>query len=284
MPYFKVGKENSGNIELYYEDHGSGKPIVLIHGWPLSGRSWEKQTSFLLNAGYRVILYDRRGFGDSSYPTTGYDYDTFAHDLHRLITKLDLHEATLVGFSMGTGEVARYLGSYGSKQVEKAVFISSIPPFLSKANDNPNGMDPSVFDEIMNAISEDRLAYLTKFLSNFYNFDLLKGNRVSAEVVQESWNIAADASPKGTRDCVATWGTDFRKDLSRIDIPTLIIHGTADRILPFALTGPRLHEALPNSRFLAVDDGPHGLIWTHAEVVNRELLDFLKEEKMKKAA
>jgi pimeloyl-ACP methyl ester carboxylesterase len=275
MPYINIGKENSGNIDLYYEDHGAGKPVVLVHGWPLSGRSWEKQVTVLLEAGYRVITYDRRGFGESSKPTTGYNYDTFAKDLHKLITMLELRNLTLVGFSMGGGEVARYLGTYGTKGVSKAVFISSIPPFLLKTPGNPDGMDGSVFDGIKKGLAADRLAFLSAFFTNFYNVDVLKGKLISDEVVRHSWNIAAGASPKGTLDCVSAWLTDFRKDLARIDVPTLVIHGDADRILPIAATGKRTHELVKGSKLVVVEGGPHGLTWTHAEKVNRALLNFL---------
>ena len=274
MNYITVGKENSCNIDIYYEDHGTGKPVVLIHGWPLSGASWEKQVPVLLAADRRVISYDRRGFGNSSKPTYGYDYDTFAEDLNKLILTLDLHNIMLVGFSMGGGEVARYLGKYGSKRVERVVFLSSVPPFLLKTPDNPSGVDKSVFDGIMKAISVDRLAFLSKFFSDFYNVDILEGKRVSNQVVQFSWSVAAGASPKGTFDCVSAWLTDFRKDLARIDVPTLIIHGDADRILPIDATGRLLHEAIKGSRYVEIKDGPHGIIWTHSEEVNRELLAF----------
>ncbi len=275
MPYVTVGTENSGNIDLYYEDHGTGKPVILIHGWPLSGRSWEKQVPVLLDAGHRVITYDRRGFGDSSKPTSGYDYNTFAEDLHKLVTKLDLRDIALVGFSMGGGEVARYLGAHGTERVSKAVFMSSVPPFLLKTPDNPAGVDSGVFDGIKKAIAADRPAFLSKFLSDFYNFDVLGGKLISDEVVRLSWNIAAGASPKGTLDCVSAWLTDFRKDLQRIDIPTLVIHGDADRILPIAATGKRTHEAVKGSQLVVVEGGPHGITWTHAEKVNRDLLAFL---------
>jgi pimeloyl-ACP methyl ester carboxylesterase len=279
MAFISVAKENSTDIELYYEDHGTGKPVVLVHGWPLSGRAWEKQVTALLGAGYRVITYDRRGFGDSSKPTFGYDYDTFADDLHKFITKLELREVALVGFSMGGGEVARYLGKYGSDRVKKAVFLASIPPFLLKTGDNPAGVDAGVFEGIKQGIVADRPAFLTSFLANFFNTDVLGGKLVSEQVVQLSWNIAALASPKGTLDCVSAWLTDFRKDLARIDIPTLVIHGDADRILPIAATGQRTSELVKGSRLVVVKGGPHGLTWTHAEEVNRELLGFLKAGK-----
>jgi pimeloyl-ACP methyl ester carboxylesterase len=279
MPYVTVGKENSGNIDLYYEDHGAGRPVLLVHGWPLSGASWEKQVPVLLKAGRRVITYDRRGFGDSSRPVSGYDYDTFAEDLDKLITKLDLRDVTLAGFSMGGGEVARYLGKHGSQRVSRAIFISSVPPFLVKTSDNPEGVDSSVFDGIKQAISADRPAFLSKFFADFYNVDLLRGKRISDQVVQLSWNIGAVASPKGTLDCVSAWLTDFRKDLQSIKVPTLVIHGDADRILPIAATGKRTHELIKESKLVVVEGGPHGITWTHAEQVNQALMEFLGEKK-----
>jgi pimeloyl-ACP methyl ester carboxylesterase len=285
MPFVTVGQENSASIDLYYEDHGEGRPVVLIHGFPLSGRSWEKQSAALLEAGYRVITYDRRGFGQSSQPTTGYDYDTFAADLNTLMTTLDLRDATLVGFSMGTGEVARYLGTYGSARVRQAAFLAAIPPFLLKTADNPQGVDQSVFDGIMTAIRQDRFAYLTAFYDAFYNLDTFLGNRISDEVVRDSWNVAAGASPAGTLACVPTWLTDFRPDLPKIDVPTLVLHGDADRILPISATGgPRLAEAIPGSRLVVVEGAPHGLLWTHAGEVNEALLDFLGQGALALAA
>jgi non-heme chloroperoxidase len=274
--YIHVGQENSTPIELYYEDHGSGSPVVLIHGWPLSGRSWEKQLTALLAAGRRVITYDRRGFGKSSQPATGYDYDTFAEDLNKLVTTLDLRDFALIGFSMGGGEVARYIGTYGTERVSKAVFMAAVPPFLLKNQDNPNGVDGSVFDGIKQGITADRAAFLSQFLANFYNVDVLGGKLISDEVVRASWNIAVGASPIGTLECVTAWYTDFRKDLPRIDVPTLIIHGDSDRILPIEVTGKPTHEAIKGSRLAVVKGGPHGLNWTHADEVNRELVSFLK--------
>jgi len=279
MPYVTVGKENSGNIDLYYEDHGSGNPVVLIHGWPLSGASWEKQTAALLDAGYRVISYDRRGFGRSSQPSTGYDYDTFTEDLHMLVSKLKLRDFALVGFSMGGGEVARYLGTYGSEGVTKAVFIASVPPFLLKTADNPEGVDGSVFEGIKQAIAADRPAFLSAFFANFYNVNVLGGKSISSEVVQYNWNVGVAASAKGTLDCVSAWVTDFRNDLPRINVPALVIHGDADRIVPLSASGARTATAVKGARLVVVQGGPHGLTWTHAEQVNRELLDFLGEKK-----
>jgi non-heme chloroperoxidase len=275
MPFVTVGQENSAPIKIHYEDLGSGQPVVLIHGFPLSGRSWEKQTLALLGAGYRVIAYDRRGFGGSSQPSGGYDYDTFAADLNALLTELDLHDVVLAGMSMGGGEVARYLGTYGSGRVSKAAIISGVPPFLLKTPDNPEGVDKSVFDGILAAIVKDRLAYQSAFLADFYNTDTFLGDRVSQEVVTDSWNTAAGASPTGTAACVPTWYTDFRADLPKIDVPTLVMHGDADRILPIAACGIKTHEAIPGSRLVIVENAPHGLLWTHAEEVNKALLDFL---------
>jgi non-heme chloroperoxidase len=278
MPYVTVGKENSSNIELYYEDHGSGKPVVLIHGYPLSGASWEKQVPVLLHAGYRVITYDRRGFGKSSQPTTGYNYDTFAEDLHKLVTQLNLSDFSVVGFSMGGGEVARYLGKYGSKGVSKAVIISGVPPYLLKTADNPEGVDASVFAGIEKAVAADRYAFFTGFFQNFYNTDLLLGKRVSEQAVQANWNMAASASATASLACVATWHEDFREDLARIDAPTLVIHGDADRILPITAAGLRTAKLIKGARLLVVKDGPHCVTWTHAEEVNAALVSFLGEK------
>jgi pimeloyl-ACP methyl ester carboxylesterase len=275
MAYLNVGQENSCGIDLYYEDHGAGKPVVLIHGWPLSGEAWEKQVTALLAAGRRVITYDRRGFGRSSRPSGGYDYDTFSLDLHKLMTKMDLRGAALVGFSMGGGEVARYLGRYGEERVSAAVFISSVPPLLLKTPENPEGVDGKVFAGIREALAADRPAFLTKFLKDFYNFDLLGGKAVSEEVLRGNWNVAAGASPAGTLACVGAWGTDFRADLAAVSVPVLVIHGDADRILPVAATGLRTHKAVKGARLAVIKDAPHGLTWTHAEQVNRELEQFL---------
>jgi len=277
MPYITVGKENSGAIELYYEDHGSGDPIVLIHGYPLSGASWEKQTEALLSAGYRVITYDRRGFGRSSQPTNGYNYDTFAADLEKIVKKLKLTDFALVGFSMGGGEVARYIGKYAAKGVKKAVFISSVPPYLLKTADNPEGVDGSVFEGIKQAVAADRYAFFTEFFKNFYNTDLLMGKRVSEQVVDASWSVAASSSAAASLDCVPTWHEDFRQDLARVDVPTLVIHGDADRIVPFPASGQRTAALIKGARLAVIHDGPHCITWTHADEVNRELVNFLGE-------
>ena len=275
MPSITVGQENSAPIDIHYEDIGSGKPIVLIHGFPLSGRSWEKQIPGLLDAGFRVITYDRRGFGESSQPSVGYDYDTFAADLNELVTKLDLRDMAIAGFSMGGGEVARYVGNYGSERVSKAAILSGVPPHLLKTAETPNGVDQSVFDDIQAAIAGDRFAYLTAFYSDFYNLDEFLGKRISEEVVRDSWNVAAAASPVGTYACPPTWHSDFRPDLAKFDVPTLVMHGTADRILPIEGTGAYTHELVKDSRYVTIEGAPHGCLWTHADDVNRALLDFL---------
>ena len=275
MPFITVGKENSGSIDLYYEDHGSGRPVVLIHGYPLSGASWEKQVAVLLAAGRRVITYDRRGFGRSSQPTEGYNYDTFAEDLRKVVTHLQLNDFALVGFSMGGGEVARYLGRYSSQGVTQAVFLSAVPPFLLKTPDNPEGVDGSVFEGIQKAVSADRYAFFTDFFKNFYNTDVQLGKRVSEQTVQASWNIAAGASATASLACVPTWHEDFRKDLAQIEIPTLVMHGDADRILPIAASGRRTAQLIKGARLVVVKDGPHCITWTHADEVNRELSQFL---------
>lgn len=273
--YINVGQENSTPIDLYYEDHGSGRPVVLIHGFPLDGTSWEKQTRALLAAGHRVITYDRRGFGRSSQPTIGYNYDTFAEDLQKLLSDLDLRNVALAGFSMGGGEVARYLGTYGSERIRKAVFISPIVPLVLKTADNPAGVDAKVFEGIAASVDADRPAFLTAFLKDFYNLDLLGGKLISEQAVQNSWNVAVGASATSTHDSVATWTTDFRKDVARVDVPTLIIQGDADRILPIAATGLALSKAVKGSRMVTIEGGPHGILWTHGDKVSAELVKFL---------
>lgn len=282
MSYIDVGKENSTSTHLYYEDHGSGQPVVLIHGYPLSSASWEKQVPELLRAGYRVIAYDRRGFGKSSQPSTGYNYDTFAEDLHKLIHHLKLRDFVLVGFSMGGGEVARYIGKYGSKDVSRAVIIGGVPPYLLKAADNPEGVDQSVFDGIGKAVATDRYAFFTEFFKNFYNTDVNLGKRVSEQAVQASWNVASIASGIASLACVPTWYEDFRNDVAKIDVPTLVIHGDADRIVPFASAGQRTAKLVKGAELVVIKDGPHNVAWTHAGEVNSALLRFLGQQKAKR--
>ncbi len=278
MPHVTVGTENNAPIDIYFEDHGSGQPILLIHGYPLNGNSWERQERDLLAHGYRVISYDRRGFGRSSQPTVGYDYDTFAADLNALIEHLDLNNMVLVGFSMGTGEVTRYLATYGSKRVSKAALLGAIPPFLLKTDDNPEGVDGKVFADIKAAIVNDRYAYFEDFLNNFYIVDVLGGTRISDRAWQASFNVAAGSSPFATYACVDTWLTDFRADLPKIDVPVLVVHGTEDRILPFESTAARLPALVTECTLVSVEGGPHNIGWTHPNEVNAALLAFLSKQ------
>lgn len=276
MSTVTVGRENSADIEIHYEDHGAGQPVVLIHGYPLSGRGWDKQVPALLEAGYRVITYDRRGFGASSQPAVGYDYDTFAADLSVLLEHLDLGEAILVGHSMGTGEVTRYLSSYGSARAAKGVLIAPIPPFLLQAPDNPDGVPQSVFDGFVQAAAADAPAWMKGFLDNFYNAGTLLGTLVSSQAYQASWNIAAAASAVAAVACIPAWTTDFRTDLPKIDVPILVVQGDADQVLPIGKTGQRLPGLIKDVRLVVIEGGPHGIPWTHADQVNTALLDFLR--------
>ncbi|WP_061299509.1 alpha/beta fold hydrolase [Herbidospora cretacea] len=271
-----VGRENSDTIDIHFEDHGSGRPVVLIHGYPLNGASWEKQQRVLLDAGFRVITYDRRGWGKSSQPTSGHDYDTYAHDLKILLDHLNLPEVDLVGFSMGTGEVTRYLGNYGNDRVRRAVLLAAIPPFLLKTAGNPEGVDKSVFDGIKESVAHDRPAYFTKFLNDFNNVDMYMGTRISQEAWNNSFMAACLGSPYSAYKCVDTWLEDFRGDLPKIDVPVLLVHGDQDRILPYASTAARLPGLIKDLTFVTIEGGPHNIGWTHAEEVNKELLDFLE--------
>jgi len=276
MSNITVGNENGAPIELHYEDVGSGKPVVLIHGWPLSGRSWEKQVPALVEAGYRVITYDRRGFGQSSQPWNGYEYDTFAADLHKLIIHLDLHDVTLVGFSMGGGEVARYIGTYGTNRVSKAVLAGAVPPYLYKSTDNPDGgFDDEVIKGLQDGVKEDRISFLDAFTTNFFASGD-RTNLVSEEFRLYNRDIAAFASPKGTLDCILAFSkTDFRGDLDKFDVPTLIIHGDSDAIVPIEISGQKAYERIPNSQLVVIKGGPHGFNVTHVEEFNAELIQFL---------
>jgi non-heme chloroperoxidase len=284
MPFVKVGTENQADIEIHFNDHGTGRPVVLIHGYPLDGNSWERQERELLAAGYRCVSYDRRGFGRSSQPTVGYDYDTFAADLSTLLEHLDLRDVGLCGFSMGTGEVTRYLGRYGSARVRKAALFGVIPPFLLKTEDNPEGVDGQVFEGIKTAIVKDRYAFFKDFLDNFYNVDVLAPDRISDQAWQASFTVAVGSSPYASYACVDTWLTDFREDLPKIDVPTLVMHGTEDRTLPFEATAARLSELIADVTVVPVEGGPHNIGWTHPEEVNTALLDFLGGESPATAA
>jgi non-heme chloroperoxidase len=276
MPSITVGTENSAPIEIHYEDHGSGRPIVLIHGYPLDLNSWERQERVLLESGFRCISYDRRGFGRSSQPTTGYDYDTFAADLNALLDHLELDDVILCGFSMGTGEVTRYLGNYGSGRVSRAALLGAIPPFLLKTDDNPEGVDGAVFDGIKDAIVKDRYAYFRAFLDNFYNVDKLSPERISPDAWNASFQVAAGSSPYATYHVVDTWLEDFRPDLPKIDVPVLVVHGTEDRILPFPNTAARLPNLIVDCKLVPVEGGPHNIGWTHPDELNAALLEFLE--------
>ena len=276
MPYITVGQENSADIDLYYEDQGSGQPVVLIHGFPLNGASWEKQTYALLQAGYRVVTYDRRGFGDSSKPSTGYDYDTFAADLATLLDVLDLTDVVLVGFSMGTGEIARYLSRYGSDRVAKAAFLGSLEPYLLVTDDNPDGAGPpEFFQGISEDVTKDRYAFFTQFFGSFYNLDENLGSRISEEALRNSWNVATRSGAFAAAAAPLTWPTDFRPDIPAITVPTLIVHGTADNILPIDKTARKFAPLLPDATYAEVEGAPHGFLWTHGDEVNGHLLGFL---------
>ncbi|MBP3036628.1 alpha/beta hydrolase [Arthrobacter sp. zg-ZUI100] len=278
MAFISVGSENSTPIELYYEDQGAGQPVVLIHGYPLNGHSWEHQTRELLASGYRVITYDRRGFGQSSKVSVGYDYDTFAADLSILLEALDLQDVVLVGFSMGTGELARYVATYGHERVAKLAFLASLEPFLVAREDNPEGVPRAVFDGIEAAARSDRYAWYTQFFSDFYNLNENLGTRVSQEAVSGSWNTAISSAPVAAYAVVSSWIEDFRRDVEavrRSGKPVLILHGTADRILPIDNTARRFSRSLPAAHYVEVEGAPHGLLWTQADDVNDALRTFL---------
>lgn len=280
MGQITSGNENSTPVELYYEDHGTGQAVVLVHGYPLDGNSWERQSRVLLDAGYRVITYDRRGFGRSSKVGTGYDYDTFAADLDAVLETLDLRDVILVGFSMGTGELARYVKNHGHDRVAKLAFLASLEPFLVQRDDNPTGVPQEVFDGIAETARADRFAWFTQFYNDFYNLDENLGERISQEVVTASWNTATGSAPVAAYAVVPTWIEDFRDDVAAVRAsgkPALILHGTADRILPIDSTGRPFHAAFPEADYVEVDGAPHGLLWTHAEDVNRALLAFVQK-------
>jgi non-heme chloroperoxidase len=278
MGFITVGEENSAPIDIYYEDQGTGQAVVLIHGYPLSGHSWERQTRELLAAGHRVITYDRRGFGQSSKVGTGYDYDTFAADLNAVLETLDLRDVVLVGFSMGTGELARYVAKHGTERIAKLAFLASLEPFLVQRDDNPDGVPQEVFDGIEAAARADRYAWFTQFYRDFYNLDQTLGSRISEDVVRANWNTATASAPVAAYAVVSSWIEDFRDDTEAVraaGLPTLILHGTADNILPIDATGRRFRDLVPHADYVEVEDAPHGLLWTHADEVNSALLAFL---------
>lgn len=277
MATISVGQENGSPIELYYEDHGDGPAVVLLHGWPVDSRSWEPQLHPLLMGGYRVITYDRRGFGRSSRPTSGYDFDTLADDLAQLLDALDVQDAVLVGFSLGTGELFRYVGRRGTDRLRATVVIESLAPSFARSDDNPNGVDAAGVAGVQQAIVEDRYAWLTGLISDFVNLDEYRGKRVSDQTVQALWNAGSEASLYATWACPPGWLDDFTGDLAKLDVPTLIMHGTADRILPIDGLGRRLHAALPEAKYVEIEGGPHVMCVTHRNEVNAELMTFLAD-------
>ncbi|MDT3346332.1 alpha/beta fold hydrolase [Microbacterium aquilitoris] len=278
MAHITVGTENSVDVDIFYTDQGSGQPVVLIHGFPLNGESWGKQQAALLEAGYRVIAYDRRGFGASTKTASGSDYDTFAADLHALIEELELTDAVLVGFSMGTGEIARYLSRYGADRIAKVAFLGSLEPWLLKTDDNPDGAgDQAFFDGTAAAVAEDRYAFLTGFFQDFYNLDDYLGTRISQEAVDASIAVANQAGNAAIAAAPLTWATDFRSDIPAVTVPALILHGTADNILPIDATARRFRELLPEATYVEIEGAPHGLLWTHGAEVNEALLGFLQD-------
>jgi pimeloyl-ACP methyl ester carboxylesterase len=274
MPY--VTATASPATEIYFQDIGQGPVVVLIHGWPLSHRMREGQVNALTAAGYRCVAYDRRGFGLSGRPAGGYDYDTFASDLNDVLTALDLRDVTLAGFSMGGGEVARYLGRYGSSRVRNAMLIGAVPPFLLKTADNPDGVDGKVFDDMLAAVRSDRIGFFTDFFQMFFNWQPGSGTP-SDDYVAYAKSIAWPASPLGTQQCIVAFGTtDFRADLATITIPTLVIHGDKDQIVPLEVSGRRAAQMIPGARLEVIEGAPHGLNATHGAQLNTLMLDFLK--------
>ena len=275
MGKFAVGAENGLPIELHYTDQGDGQPVVLIHGWPLSGRSWESQVPVLIEAGYRVISYDRRGFGQSSQPWHGYEYDTFAADLAALVDHLDLRDAVLIGFSMGGGEVVRYLSRYGADRVSKVVLASAVPPYLYKSDDNPDGgVDDATIEGMIAGVKQDRMAFFDGFMDNFFSAG--KTMKVSPQQKAYALSLLAVASPKGTVDCITAFcSTDFRDDLTKVTVPTLVIHGDSDNIVPIEVSGQRTAAAIPGSVLVILEDGPHGILVSHPEEWNAAVLQFL---------
>ncbi|WP_300438713.1 alpha/beta hydrolase [Christiangramia sp.] len=271
-----TSKEKERNIKLYYEDYGEGKPVILIHGWPLSHRMWEYQINTIVEAGYRCIAYDRRGFGDSDKPWTNYDYDSLAKDLNDIITKLGLSETTIVGFSMGGGEVARYIGKYGTANLSKAALISAVPPFMLRTDDNPDGLEKDVFEGFKEEIKKDRPGFLKGFGKKFVNFEKV-GDRISEEMADYYWSIACRGSSNATLECIDSFGlTDFREDLTKFDIPTLVVHGDADQIVPIEISGKKSADMITDCEYHVIEEAPHGLVLTHTAEFNKILLDFLK--------
>lgn len=264
------------NVDLFFEDYGHGQAVILIHGWPLSHRAWEQQVWAIVEAGYRCIAYDRRGFGNSSAPWGEYDYSTLASDLHSIISQLELKNVVLVGFSMGGGEVVRYCTDYGTANVAKVSLISSIIPLVAQKDDNPEGVPAESLEEIKQALESDRVGFLKGFHKNFYNYKD-GSKRISEAQLDYDFTIASHASPRATIEAAKAWAeTDFRKELKNVDVPTLIIHGDADNIVPKGTSADQAAEGIAVNRYYVVKDGPHGLNLTHKDEVNRELIAFLQ--------
>ncbi|WP_046245153.1 alpha/beta fold hydrolase [Hymenobacter terrenus] len=278
MAYIKAGEDTAGNpINIFYEDWGQGAPVVLIHGWPLDHTMWEHQAIDLAKAGNRVIAYDRRGFGRSSRPWTGYDYDTFAADLNALLEELDLNNVTLVGFSMGGGEIARYLGTYGDARIARVAFVGAVTPFMLKTDDNPEGVPQSVFDQIGDALTKDRFDFLQSFAKSFYGVGMIS-HPVSQAVLDWNFTVASLAAPNATRDCAVAFSTtDFRADLQTIKVPTLVIHGDADATVPFEASGERTANMISHAELKVYKGGPHGLFFTNKDELSRDLLAFISK-------
>ncbi|MFD2574163.1 alpha/beta fold hydrolase [Spirosoma soli] len=278
MSYIKAGVDASGNdVNLFYQDWGTGSPVVLIHGWPLSHEMWDYQMTELPQHGLRVIAYDRRGFGKSSKPWDGYDYDTLTADLKAVLDALDLQNVTLVGFSMGGGEVARYMSRYGGARVARVALVGAVTPYMLKTDDNPDGVDQSVFDDMLSSMKKDRADFLQTFAKQFYGVNLVS-HPVSQAHLEGDFVRAYLASPKATIDCATSFSTtDFRNDLTQINVPTLIIHGDADKTVPIEASGERTADALPNAHYIVYDGAPHGLFYTERDRLNQDLIAFVKE-------
>ncbi|WP_235296040.1 alpha/beta fold hydrolase [Portibacter marinus] len=277
MPFITNKRNAKEPVDIHYKDYGSGKPVILIHGWPLSHRAWEGQVSAIVEAGFRCIAYDRRGFGISSAPWGGYDYSSLTSDLRELITQLDLNDVTIVGFSMGGGEVVRYFTDYGDDRISKAALISSIIPIVAKKSDNPEGVPEEALNDIMSALKNDRVGFLEGFHKNFYNYED-NNEKVSKQALHYDWSIASYASPRATIKSAEAWATtDFRDEMTNVNVPTLIVHGDTDQIVPIDTAGKQASEGIPDNEYHVFDDGPHGLNLTHRDKLNEILISFLKK-------
>ncbi|MDO6388715.1 alpha/beta hydrolase [Pontibacter sp. BT731] len=278
MPFIETEDIQRGeNVYLNYQDYGDGQPVILIHGWPLSHKMWENQVQAIVKAGFRCIAYDRRGFGDSDRPYLNYDYTSLARDLRALIEQLDLRHCVLVGFSMGGGEVVRYLSMYGNDRIDKAVLVSSVIPIVKKTENNPDGVPEDKLDEIMEALETKRVTFLAEFSKQFYNSSENK-DTVTEEVLKYDWAIATAASPHATIETAKAWAnTDFRPELRNVMVPTLIVHGDADQIVPIKTSSDQSSKEIRDNKYIKIKGAPHGLFLTHKEELNNALLDFLRQ-------